>query len=309
VKAAGFDAVRIPCAWSGYLENTDNYRIRDLWLNRVREVVDYCIANDMHVILNIHWDGGWLEEHPLYANQVEVNKKQKALWEQIAVYFRDYDEHLLFAGTNEVRANYGTPTLEHIEVQQSYNQTFVDAVRSTGGKNKWRNLVVQAYNTNITHAKNHMIMPTDADGVTDRLMAEVHFYDPYDFTLDNTGASKYLWGADFAGNPNCSTWGQEAWVESEFGIVKAKFIDHNIPVILGEYGATLRAALPEPALSNHLLARNHYLNYVNQVAKAKGIKTFYWDSGYTGNFGSGIFNRATGQPVHVDALNAIISPY
>jgi len=309
IKAAGFDAVRLPCAWTGYLENTTNYRIKDSWLKRVSEVLDYCIANDMHVIINIHWDGGWLEEHPLYANQVDVNKKQKALWEQIAVYFRNYDEHLLFAGTNEVHANYGNPTTENITVQQSFNQTFVDAVRSTGGKNKYRNLIVQAYNTNITHANNYMTMPTDAAGVTNRLMAEVHFYDPYDFTLDNSATSKYLWGADFAGNPNCSTWGQEAWVDEAFGIVKTKFIDNSIPVILGEYGLMYRSSLPEPALTSHKQARVNYLHYVNQAAKAKGLKTFYWDSGFTGNGGSGLFNRATGAQVYADAIDAIVSAY
>lgn len=306
VKAAGFNTIRIPCAWSGYIEDPATHRIKYSWLARVKEVIDYCVENDLYVIINIHWDGGWLEEHPLYSHQVEVNKKQKALWEQIAVYFRDYDEHLLFAGTNEVHADYGNPTSEHIEVQQSYNQTFVDAVRSTGGRNAWRNLVVQAYNTNITHAENYFNMPDDSDGVTDRLTAEVHFYDPYDFTLDNSANSKYLWGAAFAGNPNTSTWGQEAWVDEAFLKVKTKFIDNGIPVILGEYGATYRASLPS-GLSDHIIARNNYLHYVTKAAKDNGVVPVYWDSGHTGNNGSGLFNRATGEQVHADAITAITS--
>ncbi len=308
VKAAGFNAVRIPCAWSGYIEDTETYRIKDSWLNRVKEVVDYCVDNDMYAIINIHWDGGWLEEHPLYSHQVEVNKKQKALWEQIAVYFRGYDEHLLFAGTNEVHADYGNPTAEHIAVQQSYIQTFVDAVRSTGGRNATRNLVVQAYNTNIAHANNYMVMPDDAPGVTDRLIAEVHFYDPYDFTLDQA-STKYLWGEDFAGSPNTSTWGQEEWVDETFAIVKEKFVDNGIPVILGEYAATLRASLPAAALANHIQARNHYLNYVNKAARINGMIPFYWDNGHTGDNGSGLFNRSTGQQVHSDAITAIVSAF
>jgi endoglucanase len=257
--------------------------------------------------VNIHWDGGWLEEHPLFVHQVEVNKKQKALWEQIAVYFRDYDEHLLFAGTNEVHANYGNPTSEHIQVQESYNQTFVDAVRATGGRNAWRPLIVQAYNTNITHAKDHMTMPEDAPGITDRLMAEVHFYDPFDFTLDATSA-KYLWGADYAGHAATSDWAQEAWVDEAFGMMKTKFVDNGIPVILGEYGAMLRSSLPN-GLADHIKARNHYLNYVTNAAKENGLVPVYWDNGGTGNNSSGLFNRATGEQVHSDAITAIVSAF
>ncbi len=306
VKAAGFNAIRIPCAWSGYIEDQATYKLKDSWLERVKEVVDYCVANNMYVILNIHWDGGWLEEKPLYAEQEAVNKKQKALWEQIAVYFRDYDEHLLFAGTNEVHADYGTPTNEHITVQLSYNQTFVTAVRSTGGRNAHRNLVVQAYNTNIQQALSYLRMP--ADQVSNRLMAEVHFYDPYEFTLDNT-SDKYLWGSEFAGSANVSSWGQEASVDSQFESIKTKFINNGIPVILGEYATTLRLSLPPAALEKHKKSRINYLSYVNASAKRNGLITFYWDSGHTGDNGSGLFNRNNATPFYQDAIDAIVAPF
>jgi endoglucanase len=304
VKAAGFNTVRIPTAWSGYIVDQTTYKISDAWLMRVREVVDYCVNNDMYAIINIHWDGGWLENNPTYAAQVEVNKKQKALWEQIAVAFRNYDQHLLFAGTNEVHFDYGNPTAEHIEVQQSYLQTFVNAVRLTGGKNMYRNLIVQGYNTNIGHTDAHFTMPTDP--TSNRLMAEVHFYDPFDFTLDAT-STKYYWGAEFAGLGNTSTWGQEARVDSEFAIVKTKFIDNNIPVIMGEYGAMFRAALSGQTLINHIASRNHYLNYVTKKALENGIVPVYWDNGPMGNNSSGLFNRNTGAVADAVAVEAITS--
>jgi len=301
VKAAGFNAVRIPCAWSGYIEDQVTYKIKDSWLERVKEVIDYCVSNDIYAIIDIHWDGGWLEENPTYAAQEAVNKKQKALWEQIAVYFRDYDEHLLFAGTNEVHAGYGNPTTENITVQQSYNQTFVDAVRATGGKNAYRNLVVQSYNTNIQHAISYFTMPNDA--IAKRLMAEVHFYDPWDFAGDET-SNIYLWGKDFIGSPNVSTWGQEAWVDSQFASIKTKFVDAGIPVILGEYGAILRTSAANQ--QNHIKARNYYLSYVTKAAKNNGMVPFYWDNGNTGNNGFGLFNRSTAQVVHQDAVNVLV---
>ena len=189
VKAAGFNSIRIPCSWDSYVINRENYEVSEIWFQRVKEVVDYCVDNDMYAILNIHWDGGWLEEHPLYEYQEEVNREQYALWVQIATFFRDYDEHLLFAGTNEVREDYNTPSAENIEVQESYVQTFVDAVRATGGKNAYRNLVVQTYNTVIDHGINLNTMPTDV--VEDRLILEVHYYDPYEFTIKTDDDSKH----------------------------------------------------------------------------------------------------------------------
>ena len=304
VKAAGFKTVRIPCAWNAYIEEQGTYKIKDSWLARVKEVVDYCVSADMYAIINIHWDGGWLEENPTYDKQVEVNKKQKALWEQIAVYFRDYDQHLLFAGTNEVHANYNTPSTENIEVQQSYNQTFVDAVRSTGGKNTWRNLLVQSYNTNVDYAVSYLKMPTDV--TANRVMAEVHYYDPYEFTLQESN-TVFLWGKDFVGMTGAATWGLESWVDTQFAKLKTNFVNKGIPVVMGEYAATLRASLIGNDYTNHVKARNYYLNYVTKIAINNGIIPVYWDNGPTGDKASGLFNRITGEQVHADAIEAIIS--
>jgi endoglucanase len=303
VKAAGFNAVRIPCAWSGYIENQETYKISDEWLARVKEVVDYCVDNEMYTILNIHWDGGWLEENPYYSCQEAVNKKQQALWTQIATYFKDYGEYLLFAGTNEVHGQSGTPSAENIAVQLSYNQTFVDAVRDTGGKNSWRNLIVQAYNTNIDYALKYMKMPEDK--VANRLMMEIHYYDPYDFTLQETPGFKTQWGKPFLGG-NVSTWGQEAWADEIYGKLKTNFVNKGIPVILGEYGAILRSKLPS-GLDEHIQARNYYLNYITQTARENGCIPFYWDNGNTGNNGFGLFNRSTGAQVYPDAIQSIVS--
>ncbi|SHE72015.1 glycoside hydrolase family 5 protein [Dysgonomonas macrotermitis] len=303
VKAAGFNTVRIPCAWSGYIEDEHTYGIKPSWLARVKEVVDYCIDNDMYVIINIHWDGGWLEENPTYDKQDAVNKKQKALWEQIAIYFRDYDEHLLFAGTNEVRLGYDTPAIENVTVQMSYNQTFVDAVRATGGKNTWRNLLVQTYNTNIDHGVDFMKMPVDP--TPDRMMVEVHYYDPYEFCL-NVDNTVFLWGKNFTGKGTIRR-GQEDFVDKQFGRMKSAFVDKGIPVVLGEYGVILRSSLKRKDYIRHIEARNYYLNYVTKAAIAHGMVPIYWDNGGTGNKAFGLFNRATGEQIHRDAITAIIS--
>ncbi|MEH0157205.1 cellulase family glycosylhydrolase [Limibacter armeniacum] len=302
VKAAGFNAVRIPCAWDSYIVDQTTYRISDTWFTRVKEVVDYCYNNDMYVILNIHWDGGWLEDNPTYDKQEEINKKQEALWQQIAVYFRDYNEKLLFAGTNEVHSDYNTPSTENLKVQQSFNQTFVDAVRATGGKNANRNLIVQTYNTNIAHGVNYHNMPNDV--VDNRLMLEVHYYDPWDFCGQTDSGYKSQWGEGYT---DVSSWGQEDYLNDQFGSVKTNFVDHGIPVILGEYGALIRSSLTGEALEKHIASHSYYLKTVTKVAKENGMVPFIWDNGYTGNNGFGLFDRNNGSIVHEDAVNAIIS--
>ncbi len=294
VKAAGFNAVRLPTAWDCH---ADKAMVIDAkWMARVKEVVDLAIAQDLFVLLNIHWDGGWLENNPTYARQKSVNEKQRVYWTQIANTFKDYDERLLFAGTNEVHAHYGTPSKEHNEVQQSYNQTFIDAVRATGGNNASRTLVVQSYNTNIHHGLNFLKLPKDP--VADRLMVEIHHYDPYDYTLNEKGPC-LAWGKPFTKYEACA-WAQETYHDETFAKVKKKWIDAGVPVLMGEYTVGMRPRL-------ELESRLYYLAYVNVAAAKNGIVTFYWDIGVppSRQGGNALFDRGSGRIVDEDALTAI----
>lgn len=290
VKAAGFNAIRIPAAWDCHA-NQQTQTIDPAWMARVKQVVDYAYNQDMYVVLNIHWDGGWLEEHPLYSHQDANNQKQRNYWTQIANTFRNYNERMLFAGTNEVRANYGTPTNEHITVQQSYNQTFVNAVRATGGNNASRTLIVQTYNTNVQHGLNYFTMPSDS--IANRLMVEVHFYDPFNYTLDPNGNCWY-WGSPYPPQSDCS-WAQESYVDGLFAQVRSRWVNNGVPVIIGEYGVELRSGMNRES-------REYYLEYINRAARLNGLKTFYWDNGTAG---FALFNRSNGSVVDAGALNAI----
>ncbi len=296
VKAAGFNAVRIPCAWDGHANQT-TLQIDPVWMARVKQVVDYAIGNGMYVVLNIHWDGGWLEEHPVFSSQVAVNQKQRAYWTQIANQFKTYNERLLFAGTNEVHADFGTPTAEHITVQESYNQTFVDAVRATGGNNASRTLVVQTYNTNMWHGLDFFTLPVDT--VSNRLIVETHYYDPYDYTLNPNGSCLF-WGAPFPVQGAC-TWAYESYVTDLFGRVRAEWVDRGIPVIIGEYGVATR-----PNLS--LDSRQYWLEYINRAAADNGIKTFYWDNGVAPAQMNGfaLVSRTNGAVADQGALEAVL---
>ena len=237
-----------------------------------------------------------------------MKAKQKAYWEQIATTLRDFDEHLMFASANEPPADDAT----EMSILMSYHQTFVNAVRSTGGKNAYRVLVVQGPSTSIDLSNRLMTsMPTDS--VAGRQMAEVHFYDPSQFTLltqdASWGSMVYYWGSAYHSTTDTArnaSWGEEAWADAQFAIAKQKFVDKGIPVIVGEYGAIRRTTLTGDNLTLHLNSRIYYLNYVTKQARANGLKMFYWDEGAIGNNGFGLINRSNNTVSDQQAVDAIV---
>ncbi len=300
IKLNGFNAIRLPVAWNQYADQTTSI-IKATWLSRVKQVVQYCIDNDMYVIVNIHWDGGWLEENCTEAKKVENNAKQKAFWEQIAVTLRDYDERVLFASANEPNVKDAT----QMSVLLSYHQTFIDAVRSTGGKNAYRVVIVQGPSTDI-ETTNKLMTTLPTDKVANRMMAEVHYYTPWNFCGmekdESYGKMFYYWGAgnhsttDAARNP---TWGEEATVDANFALMKTQFVDKGIPVIIGEFGATARTNLTGDALKLHLASRAYYFKYVTKQAVANGFLPFFWDTG-------GLINRNNYTVADQQALDGLI---
>nr|WP_294946542.1 cellulase family glycosylhydrolase [uncultured Mucilaginibacter sp.] len=284
VKQQGFNAIRIPCAWNWtHLSNQATQQVDPNWLKRVKEVVGYCVKNDMYVLLNIHWDGGWLDGNINAIKQDSVNAKQKALWEQIATTMRDFDEHLMFAGSNEPPAD----NSEKMMILATYHQTFVNAVRSTGGKNSYRVLVVQGPSTDIDKT-DELMTGLPQDQAAGRMMVEVHYYTPYQFCLmdgdADWGKMFYYWGAGHHSTTEPgrnSSWGEESYVNTTFNKMKTKFADKGIPVLLGEYGAYRRNGSNHIPLNlaTHNYAVDYWLTYVTKQAKANGMLPFFWDTG------------------------------
>lgn len=289
VKAAGFDTIRIPVTWMGHFDKT-TYAIDEAWLKRVDEVINYALSNDMYVIINIHHDGSdWLTPTP--DNEAEMINKFNVIWYQIATYFKDYDEHLLFAGMNEFHKGYSNPSKKYLELTDTLNQSFVTTVRATGGNNSKRILIVQSYNTNGDQSLK-MNMPKDT--AQNKLMTEIHFYDPWSFA----GEGKGDWGKT---GKNTDSWGQEDWVDTQFGKIKKNFVDKNIPVILGEYGAVNN----KNGNDDH---RRYYIEYVTKSAKEHGLLPIWWDNGYDGSSGEAfaLFDRHSYKKLHEDIHEAIM---
>lgn len=286
LKAAGFNAVRIPCAWDSHIINQETNEIDPAWLDRVSEVVGYCRDNEMYAIVNIHWDGGWLEDHILGGINDAINQKQHDLWTQIANKLNVYDEYLLFAGCNEPGMNEtsaaGVVEPEDIRTIMAYEQTFVDAVRATGGNNATRCLIVQTPSTRISDAVSGTF-DVPQDEATGRLLVEAHFYEPYNFCLMEEDASWgntfWYWGAPnhVEGSEHNPTWGEEDHVLSQFELLKTHFADRGIPCIIGEYSAMARTVSENQAA--HDASRAYWNEVVTREAKNHGIVPFHWETG------------------------------
>lgn len=303
VKSLGFRSIRIPCAWAyGHISNAATYEIDATWMARVKEIVDYCIRDGLYVVLNDHWDGGWLENHIVDSDAATIAKNKEvltALWTQIATAFKDYDEHLLFAGLNEPSVGEQNATDAQRQAATNnliqYNQTFVDAVRATGGNNGKRVLVVQGPSTNIEYTCKFMTgkMPTDV--VEGKLAIEVHYYNPWNFwgmeKDESWGNVFYYWGKGnhLSGSKHNPTYGEESDMKKQLQMMKTNFVDMGYPVVIGEFGANWRdlSSLPKESQEKHNASiKTHYRELHRLCKDLGGMVPMAWDTNFLSQEGT-----------------------
>ncbi len=289
VKAAGFNAVRIPTSWGNHMDEAHN--IDPEWMARVKEVVDYAYDLDMYVILNMHHEE-W--NFPYYDNEENGKAILTHAWTQIAEQFKGYDERLIFEGMNEPRwqgtnFEWNGGNQEGWDVVNIFNQTFVDAVRATGGNNEHRFLMVCPYAANSGEtALAALKLPDD-----DRLIVSVHAYIPYNFALAETGSP--MWVEE---KPVCT-----GDIDTLADVLDRLFISKGIAVIIGETGAQIRYTNESyiDEFGNEVFKPNDeyraaWAEYYFGKFKALGIPCFWWDNGaFTSGEKFGLFNRYSGE--------------
>ncbi len=312
VKSLGFKSVRIPCAWvMGHVTDSARCTIDPTWMARVREVVDYCIKADLYVVLNQHWDGGWLENRIADGDRATVARNKeilRAVWTQIATAFRDYDARLLFAGLNEPNAS----TAEDVRRLVMYEQVFVDAVRGTGGNNVRRVLIVQGPNTDMeTTAQLMAQMPEDV--VDDRLMVEVHYYTPWQFAgmeRDEGGSCMaYYWGAEnhLPNSGRNATWGEEAAMRELLDKMR-RFAEAGYPVYVGEFGALWRdlSGLEGENQHRHDASLEHFYRTFTRECVRRGYVPVVWDHNSTSFPNMTVVDREKRQVFNPMAVRGIL---
>lgn len=313
VKAAGFKSIRIPVSYFAKIDDDKDYTIDSKWLDRVQEVVDYCIKNDLYAVINIHGDGyntidgSWLLCNG--KNQTEIKKKYKKVWKQIAERFKNYDEHLLFESMNEeFDGSYSEPNKEYYQNINDYNQIFVDTVRKTGDSNTKRWLIIPGWNTNIDYTAGDygFKLPTDQyrdksiDKEEQRIMISVHYYSPWDFCGGENGVITQ-WGNEADDPSKTSTTCDETYMKNQLNLMKTTFADKGYPVFIGEYGSIGKTSYD----SENEYYRAYFARKLCQLSRKNGCIPMYWDNGYNGVHGFGLFDRTTcevTQPVIIDAI-------
>lgn len=306
VAKAGFKLVRIPVTWAARLGPAPGYAIDPSWLQRVEEVVGYARTAGLYSIINLHHDGadgskdvGWISlkdesGQTTDAHNLKVRSQLVAVWSQIARYFANAGEELIFESMNEIHDGYGKPDPRHYEIINQLNQEFVTLVRASGGNNGKRHLLVPGYNTNIDQTLEGFKLPNDPTPTKNRLILSVHFYDPYLFALM---AKTQTWGSAAPGRDD---WGQEDHVVKQFDKLKASYIDKGIPVILGEYGAVFQEGYAD--------YQRYYVEYVTKAAVDRGIVPVYWDNGgrNSGQDAFALIDRETNGVYRPNVMAAIV---
>lgn len=312
VKKAGYSSVRIPITWMGHIGEAPTYTIDSDWMNRVGEIVGYAENAGLKAIINIHHDGaasekgvynGWLQIGKAATDatvNTETKAKIKAIWTQIAEYFKAKGNFLIFEGFNEIHdGGWGwgdnrNDGGKQYSVFNEWLQVFVDAVRATGGNNATRYLGIPGYDTDAEITMASLKLPTDP---ANHLLVAIHYYSPYEYTLENSVSQ---WGHTAASDKKVS-YGDESEMKAMFQKIKEKYIDNNIPIYLGEFGCVRRSNATAE------LFRRYYLEYICKAAKTYNLSLIFWDNGstVTGREASGLFNRTTGAYLNTDAENAV----
>lgn len=307
MKNAGFGAIRVPVTWYNHM--SPDGKVDTEWMNRVHEVVDYVIDNGMYCIVNVHHDTGadsnshtsWLKaDEQWYADQ---QARFESLWTQIAEEFRDYDEHLLFAGYNEMLdvksswcfASFAAAGNYDAQIAasayngiNSYAQSFVNAVRATGGNNATRNLVVPTYaaccgsgtwNSHLSDPLTQMQLPTDAE--EGHLIFEVHAYPQIAEQKGNTVSDRSMSSI-------------KADVDQIINAVKTHLMSKGAPVIVGEWGTSnVDAGNGKTDYEVRRELMMQFVDYFVTQTKENGMGTFYWMGLSDGNYRSmPLFNQA-----------------
>lgn len=281
MKEAGFGAIRIPVTWYNHMDKDGNVNAE--WMARVKQVVDYALAQDLYCIINVHHDTGadeagkhvsWIKAEG--ANYEKNKSKFEKLWLQIATEFKDYDQKLLFESYNEMLDKYSswnyatsnksggyneTEAMDAYKAINDYAQSFVNVVRGTEGNNGVRNLVVNTYgaccggkwgsNELPMGPIREMKLPDDV--TSNHLIFQIHSYPG--LKPNNLAAIK-------------------TQVTTMMSDLKTILAAKGAPVIVGEWGT-----LDDDSDVNYNNNKTNYLEFCKHFvteAKNNGIITFYW---------------------------------
>ncbi len=266
----GFKTLRIPVAWSNMMD--DDYTIAPEYIERVKQVAQWAVDADMYVIVNEHWDSGWINYYP--DNKEEVMKHYKSIWNQVSDAFKDFDDHLILESQNEELGawkvgndewfwnRWGSDTTNKqaaYDYALDFNQAFVDIVRNSGGNNDDRLLLISGICTDIDATTDPAFkMPEDPAG---KMAVSVHYYTPFNYALSDNSKS---WG----------TIEEYAELNSYMQKLTDTFVSKGTPVIIGE--ACVGFEISKKAENT----AREYIDATCREAYERGMCPVIWDITY-----------------------------
>jgi len=206
-------------------------------------------------MLNSHHDSWLWMNLDKQDDPEESLRKFERVWLQIAERFKYKSAKLMLEILNE-------PTDMSPEQMNEIDELIVKAIRSTGGYNDKRLVVVAGLWNDSEQALEHFIAPDD-----EHIILTVHYYSPWDFLNNWWGRS--VWGSDE----------DKQEVDQLFGRLHYQFIADGLPIIIGEYGTTMRV---------DRRSKYVYYDYIASAAHRHGMAMLLWDNGEN-------LNRATGE--------------
>lgn len=274
----GFRSIRIPVAWSNHMENGN---ISTRWMNRIKEVVDYCFKyKDLYVILTLmeppSFSGYWLDNEHKDTTEALV----KNVWTQVSKEFARYDYRLIFENLNEplhykyqwqMSSVMETNPQAYKEANENlmyFNQLFVDIVRkSKETNNKNRFLTVNTYGNMAYLAYEEKVNKISKfsfplDNATDKLLFNVHGYNPYNYVYGKSDSWSSANNSDTSG------------IVGLFNNLKSNFVDKGIGVIVTEWGAVHDAKDSKEREDT----RKDYYSYFMKQATINDIGIMMWDN-------------------------------
>lgn len=262
VRAQGFKSIRIPVTWSAHQGPAPGYTVDAAYLNRVKEVVDWALADGFYVMVNVHHDSWqWINTMP--TDRANVLARYNSLWTQLAAKFRDSSTKLILESVNEPQFANSSGDAQNAQLLHELNTSFHGIVRGSGGNNATRLLVLPTLHTSSEQARVDELVTTFNSLDDPNLIATVHFYGYWPFSVNVAGGTRF----DAAVQKDLT---------DSFDRVHAAFVSRGIPVIIGEYGLL---GFDRHTGTIQQGEKLKFFEFLGHYARSKQLTTQLWDNG------------------------------
>ncbi len=252
VYKAGFDSVRLPICWSAHTDTKYPHKIEQKFIDRVDEVIDWCLKRDLAVIITIHHFND-LYNYPdnrTYRNMI------LSIWDQLTTHYISHDhEKLFFEVLNEPHSNL-TP--------EKWNKLILDLIEVIRTKDKDRTIIIDTANYASHELLDGLIIPEQERNI----IVSVRYYLPFDFT--HQGAHWLEESGQWLGRTWTGTEDEKNTVDKHLKFAKDWSLKNNRPVTIGEFGSIINADKQ---------SRITWTKYVCRRFEENGFSWSYFDFG------------------------------